>query len=173
MHRLLPNRVAGRRESRDIESAHGHSADRRVAVPFPIERAAAIRAEMKSNAITAVGIALVNLPLTVEPHPIFRITRTEMESGASPTLARLAMAQIHPIGFTRGNYSKRAAVALPGSVPSISSRPHLLTTLADLLGCCRAGFNKKPFRRTSNSSQRVQSRRSKNRAGGRELRRAR
>jgi hypothetical protein len=68
---------------------------------------------MKSNAITTVGVALVNLPLTVEPHPIFRITRTEMESGASPTLARLAVAQVDPIRFTRGNYSQRAAVALP------------------------------------------------------------
>jgi hypothetical protein len=72
MHRLLPNRVAGRRESRDIESAHHDPADRRVAVPFPIECGAAIRAEMKSNAIAAVGIALVNLPLTVKPHPLFR-----------------------------------------------------------------------------------------------------
>jgi len=44
---------------------------------------------MKSNAITAVGISLVNLPLTVEPHPVFRITRTEMESGTSPTLHAL------------------------------------------------------------------------------------
>jgi hypothetical protein len=68
---------------------------------------------MKSNAITAVGISLVDLPLTVEAHPIFRITRTEMESGASPTLARLAVAQVNAIGLTRGNYSKRAAVALP------------------------------------------------------------
>jgi hypothetical protein len=36
-----------------------------------------------------------------------------MESGTSPTLARLAVAQINPIGFTRGDYSQRAAVALP------------------------------------------------------------
>ena len=113
MHRLLPNRVAGRRESRDIESAHGHSADRRIAVPFPIERGAAIRAEMKSNPITAVGVALVNLPLTVEPDPLFRITRTEMETDAGAALARLAVAQINSIRSTRGNYSKRAAVALP------------------------------------------------------------
>jgi len=62
MHRLLPNRVVGRRESRDIESAHGHSADRRIAVSLPIKRGAAIRAEMKSNPIAAVGVALVDLP---------------------------------------------------------------------------------------------------------------
>jgi hypothetical protein len=64
---------------------------------------------MKSNAIAAVGIALVNLPLTVEPHPLFRICRAEMEGGggAGAALTRLAVAQIDPIRFTRGNYSKR------------------------------------------------------------------
>jgi hypothetical protein len=68
---------------------------------------------MKSNAIAAVGIALVNLPLTVKPHPLFRKRRAEMEGRAGATLASLAIAQINPIRFTRGNYSKRAAVALP------------------------------------------------------------
>jgi hypothetical protein len=33
--------------------------------------------------------------------------------GPGATLARLAIAQINPIRFTRGNYSERAAVALP------------------------------------------------------------
>jgi hypothetical protein len=102
---------------------------------------------MKSNAIATVGVALVNLPLTVEPHPIFRITRTEMESGTSPTLARLAVAQIHPIGFTRGNHSKRASVALPDPFHSL-----LLTwfnrNLADPVGCRRAASNRKPFGQT-------------------------
>jgi hypothetical protein len=67
---------------------------------------------MKPNAITAVGVALVNLSLTIEPYPLFRITGTEVESGASPTLARFTVAQINPIGFTCGNYSKLAGVAL-------------------------------------------------------------
>src|ERR1700756_1222120 len=92
---------------------------------------------MKSNAIAAVGVALVNLPLSVEPHPLFRITGPEMESGAGTALARHAVAQINPIGFTRGNYSKRAAVATPGSFhrppPSLVSR-----TLADLFRSRRA-----------------------------------
>jgi hypothetical protein len=65
MHRLFPDRIAGRREGRCLECAHGDPTDHRIAVPFPIQRAAAIRAEMKSNAIAAVGVALVNLPLTV------------------------------------------------------------------------------------------------------------
>jgi hypothetical protein len=115
MHRLLPNRVVGRRESRDIESAHGHSADRRIAVSLPIKRGAAIRAEMKSNPIAAVGVALVDLPLPIEPHLLFRKTCAEMESGTGAALARLTVAQVNPIRFTRGNYSKRAAVASSGS----------------------------------------------------------
>ena len=92
IHRLLPDRVAGRRKGRRVERTYSDPADRRIAVPFPIERAAAIRAEMKSNAIAAVGIALVNLPLTVEPHPLFWIARAEMEGRAGAALARLAVA---------------------------------------------------------------------------------
>ena len=53
---------------------------------------------MKSNAIATVGIAFVDLPLAIEPHPLFRIAGTKMESGASAALACLAVAQINPIG---------------------------------------------------------------------------
>jgi hypothetical protein len=67
-------------------------ANRRVAVTFPIEGAAAVRAEMKSNAIATVGGALVNLALTIEPHTLFRIRRAEMECGAGAALARLTVA---------------------------------------------------------------------------------
>src|SRR5712671_4903551 len=102
MHRLPPDRVAGRRKGRRVERTYCNPADRWVAVSFPIKRGAAIRAEMKSNPITAVGVALVDLPLPIEPHLLFWKTCAEMESGASPTLARLAVAQIHPIGFARG-----------------------------------------------------------------------
>jgi hypothetical protein len=70
---------------------------------------------MKSDAVAAIGVALVDLALAVEPHPLFGIRRTEMKSGARAPLARLAVAQINPIWFTYGTYSKRAAVALPGS----------------------------------------------------------
>jgi hypothetical protein len=70
---------------------------------------------MKSNAVTAVGIALIDLPLAIEPHPLFGIRRTEMESRAGAPLACLAMTEVNPIWLTCGNYSKRAAVALPRS----------------------------------------------------------
>jgi hypothetical protein len=74
IHRLFPDRIAGRREGRGVKRTHSYSANGRVAISLAIERAAAIWAEMKSKAITAVGVALVNLPFTVETHPIFRIT---------------------------------------------------------------------------------------------------
>src|SRR5215471_12126964 len=113
MHRFLKDRVAGRWKCRCVERTHCDPADRWVAVPFPIKGGAATRAEMKSDAVAAVGIALVDLPLAVEPDPLFGIGRTEMESSAGAALARLAVAKISPIRFTRGNYSKRTAVALP------------------------------------------------------------
>ena len=115
VHRLLPDRVARRRKCRCVERADCDPADRRVAVSFPIQRRAAIRAEMKSNAVATIGFALVDFPLTIEPHLLFRKSGTGMESGTGAALARLAVAQINSIGFTRGNYSKRPTVALPGS----------------------------------------------------------
>jgi hypothetical protein len=70
---------------------------------------------MKSNAIAAVGIALIDLPLAVKPDLLFRIACTEMKGSAGATLASLAVEQVHPIRFTGGNYSKGATVALRGS----------------------------------------------------------
>src|SRR6516164_8756272 len=107
--RFLKDRVAGRRKCRCLERTHCNSADRGVAVPLPIEGGAATRAKMKSDAVTAVSIALVDLPLAVEPHPLFGIGSTEMESRAGAPLARLAVAKVNPIRLTRGDYSKRAA----------------------------------------------------------------
>jgi hypothetical protein len=142
MHRLLPDRVAGWRKGRWIKRANRDPTDGRVAISLPIQRGAATRAEMKSNAIAAVGVALVNLPLTMEPYLLFRITGTEMESGAGASLARLAVAQINPIGFTRGNYSKRAAVALPDPfhrlLPTWFGR-----ILTDPVGCRRAASSRR------------------------------
>jgi len=94
---------------------------------------------MKSNAIAAVGIALVNLPLTVKSHLLFRKRRAEMESRAGAALTRLAVAQVDPIRLSRGNYSKRAAVALPDPfhrlLPTWFGR-----ILTDPVGCRRAAF---------------------------------
>src|SRR5580693_4815413 len=104
MHRLLPDRVAGRRKGRRVERTYCNPADRWVAVSFPIKRGAAIRAKMKSNPITAVSVALVDLPLPIEPHLLFQKTRAEMESSTGAALTCLTVAQVHPIRFTRGNY---------------------------------------------------------------------
>jgi hypothetical protein len=68
---------------------------------------------MKSKAIAAVGVTLIDLPLAVEPYLLFRIRRAEMECGTGAALPRLAVAQVHPIRFACDNYSKGAAVALP------------------------------------------------------------
>src|SRR5437764_49602 len=69
---------------------------------------------MKSEAIPAVGVALVDLPFAIEPHPLLWKPRAKMECGAGSTLARYAVAQVNSIRIARGNYSKRAAVALAG-----------------------------------------------------------
>jgi hypothetical protein len=46
---------------------------------------------MKSNAIAAVGVALIDLSFPIEPHLLVRICRAEMEGGAGAALARLAV----------------------------------------------------------------------------------
>jgi len=56
---------------------------------------AAVRAEMKSNAIAAVGVALVDLPLAFEPHPVFWIARAEMEGSAGTAITRSADPSTH------------------------------------------------------------------------------
>ena len=54
------------------KAAHSDSTYSRIAVAFPINIAAAFRAEMKANAITAVAVPLINLALAFEPDPIFQ-----------------------------------------------------------------------------------------------------
>jgi hypothetical protein len=71
-----------------------------------------------------------------------------MESGTGAALARLTVAQVHPIRFTRGNYSKRAAVALPGSFHRFLL-PSLEATLADFFDWRRAASKEKLFGQTS------------------------
>jgi hypothetical protein len=139
IHRLLPDRVAGRWKGWRVECTYRDAADRWVAVPFPIKGGAATWAKMKSDAVTAVGVALVNLPLTVKPHLLFRKRRAEVEGRAGATLASLAIAQINPIRFTRGNYSKRAAMALPDRFHRLlPTQPSL--AVDDPVGCRRAAF---------------------------------
>jgi hypothetical protein len=96
---------------------------------------------MKSNTVAAIGIAVIDLPLAVKPDLLLRITRTEMRGGAGATLASLAVAQVYSIRFTCGNYSKRAAVALPDPL-DYSPPASANASLADLLGCRRAASTK-------------------------------
>jgi hypothetical protein len=53
MHRLLLDRVAGRWKGRSVKRADCYQVDAKIALSLPIKGAAAIRAEMKSNAIAA------------------------------------------------------------------------------------------------------------------------
>jgi len=95
---------------------------------------------MKSNAIAAVRIALVNLPLPIEPYLLFRKTCAEMEGGAGAALARLAVAQINPIRFTCGKLLEASRSGTARSVPSISSDLGVHSaSFADLLASRRAG----------------------------------
>src|SRR5258705_4602722 len=111
MHRLLPDRIARRREGGDIERADRDPTHRRVAVAFPVQVAAAIRAEIKADPIAAVGAALVDLALAFEPHLLFRVARAEMEGGAGAPPARLAMAEIDALRLARRDYFERSAMA--------------------------------------------------------------
>ena len=73
--------------------------------------AAAFRAEMKANAITAVAAPLINLALAFEPNRVFQISRAEVEGRASAALARFAVAQVHLLGIARGGRPQRSAMA--------------------------------------------------------------
>ena len=123
MHRLIPNRVAGRWKGRRVKRNYRDPADRWVAVPLPINSAAAIRAEMKSNLVAAIGVALVDLPLAVEPHPLFGIGRTELESSASAALAHVAVAKINPITRSEPQWHcPTRSIGLPPGYLSQSNR---------------------------------------------------
>src|SRR5258707_343234 len=82
-----------------------------VAVAFPVQVAAAIRAEIKADPIAAVRAALVDLALAFEPHLVFRVARAEMEGGAGAPPAGLAMAEIDALRLARGDNLERSAMA--------------------------------------------------------------
>jgi hypothetical protein len=92
VHRFLKNRVTWRRESSDLECAYGNPADGRIAIPFPISRATAVRAEMKTDAIPGVSVALVYFVVAFETNPCFQIRRAEVECCACSALTCLAVA---------------------------------------------------------------------------------
>src|SRR5260370_7934799 len=96
MHRLFPDRIARRWERHDVECADRDAADGRVAVAFPVQIAAAIRAEIKADPIAAIGAALVDLALAFEPDLVLAIARAGMEGGAGAAPAGLAVAHINP-----------------------------------------------------------------------------
>src|SRR5439155_26312299 len=110
--RLLPDRVARRREGLDIERTHRDAADSRVAVAFPIEVAAAIGAEVEADPVAAVGLALVNLALAFEPHLVLPIARAEMKGGTGAAPAGLAVTEIDALRLAGGDDPQLTAMTL-------------------------------------------------------------
>ena len=66
----------------------------RVAVAFPEDAGAAIRAEVEADLIAAVGHAAIDFVLAFDPHLVFRPAAAVMDDGAGAALAGLAMADI-------------------------------------------------------------------------------
>ena len=100
VHRFVKNRVTWRRESSDLERAYGNPADGRIAIPLPVNRATAIRAEMETDAIAGVSLALVYLAVAFETNPCFQIRRSQVEGCAWSALTCLAVAQINALRVT-------------------------------------------------------------------------
>ena len=121
MLRVLPLGIGRQWEIGIGKAAHGDSTYGRIAVSFPINIAAAFRAEMKSNTITAVATPLINLPIAFEPDSVFQVSRAEVEGRARPALARFAVAQVHLLGIARGDRPQRSAMAFCLSVHQLSS----------------------------------------------------
>src|SRR5215469_11738420 len=119
--RVLPLGIGRQWEIGIGKAAHGDSAYSRIAVSFPINIAAAFRAEMKANAITAVAAPLINLALAFEPDPVFQVSRAEVEGRASAPLASFAVAQVHLLGIARGDRPQRSAMAFCRSLHQLSS----------------------------------------------------
>lgn len=95
MSRFLVDGNQGRRKCRVCESADGDDAEVRVEVAFPIERRAAIRAEMKSNLAPLRGVALEGFPLSFDRHLRLREDRAAARHGPGSALAIAAVADAH------------------------------------------------------------------------------
>ena len=111
MHRLLPDRIARRREGGDIERADRNPAHRRIAVALPVQVAAAIRAEIEPDVGAAIGPALVDLPFALDPHLPLQPGGAEMEGCAGAALARLAVTEVDALRLARGDDFERPAMA--------------------------------------------------------------
>src|SRR5262249_8491463 len=103
------------------KAAHGDSTYSGIAVAFPINIAAACRAEMKANAITAVAVPLIKLALAFQPYPVFQVSRADVACRARPASASFAVAEAHLFGIARCDRTQRSAMALCRSLHQLSS----------------------------------------------------
>jgi hypothetical protein len=103
---------------------------------------------MKSNAIAAVGVTLVDLPLAVGPHRSFGYV--------APKWNAVPVRRWHALQWRRYTRSGFPVVITQASrsgtarfVASISSRRHWRPPLADFFDCSRAASKEELFGRTS------------------------
>src|SRR5579862_8875199 len=102
VHVFFENRGGRRRQIRADKGPARDPAPRRVAVAFPIEVAAAIRAEIEPDVGAAVGPALEDFVFALDPHLCPWPGGAEMEGRAGAALARLAVTEIDPLRLARG-----------------------------------------------------------------------
>src|SRR5262249_19048354 len=132
----------------DVERANRDAADRRVAVALPIEVAAAIGTEIKTDLVAAIRAARKDVALALEPDALLQIGRAEMKGGAGAPPAGLAMAEIDSLRLAGGDDLDPPAMALRRSLcRSLLHRTHppgcaglsVPPTFAERRRGCRAG----------------------------------
>src|SRR6516165_7674456 len=118
VHRLLENRIARWQKRSHFKCANRYTANSRVAITFPINGAAAVGAEVETDARPRVGIALKSAPSAVPPHSLFQKSRTVMKRCSGSALTRFAVTQIDARRFPLGGDTQETAMALPSSFHS-------------------------------------------------------
>jgi hypothetical protein len=71
---------------------------------------------MEADLETAIGVTLIDLAVALDPNLAFRISAAGMDDGPGAALTSPTMADIHSFRLPRGNYPKRAAMALRRSL---------------------------------------------------------
>src|SRR5205823_3373592 len=98
--RLFPNGEGWRREIRVSKGACCDAQNRRINIAFPINRAAAVRAEVAADRAPAIGGALVLLALTLDAHRAPGVVGIRRHSRPGPTLTCSAITYSDPLRLT-------------------------------------------------------------------------
>src|SRR5260370_6102640 len=84
--------------------------------PVPRSGAAAIRAEVEADLEAAVRVTLINLVVALDPNLAFRVSAAGMDDRPRAALTSPTTTHIYPLRLPRGDYPKRAAMALRRSL---------------------------------------------------------